>query len=94
MSLSEQILENVGEVRSTKEMWATIRKVFGRHTLLKKLSARRKFYSASMKETQSILKFSNRIRPLAATLKSMRVDILQNEMTMALLNSLPDEFYG
>ena len=43
LTLSDELLENVREVDSAKEMWTAIKNVFERHTLLKTLSARRKF---------------------------------------------------
>ena len=46
LTLSDELLENVCEVNSAKEMWAAVRNVFERHTLFNKLSARRKFYTA------------------------------------------------
>ena len=92
LTLSNDLLENVRDVNSTKNMWLAIKNVFERHTLLNKLSARRKFYSATMNSNESVLKFSNRIRHLAATLKSMNVSISDSEMAMALLNGLPDEY--
>jgi hypothetical protein len=92
LSLSDELLENVREVKTCKEMWMTIKNVFERHTLLNKLSARKKFYTASMNSEESVLQFSNRIRQLAATLKSMNVEISESEMAMALLNGLPDDY--
>ena len=92
LTLSDELLENVREVNSAKEMWSAIRNVFDRHTLLNKLSARRKFYTAAKDENETVLKFANRIRQLAASLKAMNVDIPQSEMAMALLNGLPQEY--
>jgi len=92
LTLSDQLLESVRDVKTCKEMWATIRDVFERHTLLNKLSARRKFYTACKAEEESILQFSNRIRHLGSMLKSMNVTIDDNEMAMALLNGLPDPY--
>ena len=46
-----------------------------------------------MHESESILTFSNRIRQLAETLKSMKVNIDDEEMVMAMLNGLPERFY-
>ena len=73
-------------------MWTSIRNVFERHTLLNKLAARRAFYTATKTEDETVLQFSNRIRQLSATLKSMSVDIDECEMSMALLNGLPDVY--
>lgn len=92
LTLSNDLLENVRDVNTTKDMWLAIKNVFERHTLLNKLSARRKFYTASMNSNESVLQFSNRIRHLAATYKSMSVLISESEMAMALLNGLPDEY--
>jgi len=92
LTLSDQLLENVRDVKSCKEMWESIRDVFERHTLLNKLSARRKFYTACKSEDETILQFANRIRHLGSTLKSMNVIINENEMAMAFLNGLPDPY--
>ncbi len=78
------MLENVRESKSAKEMWTAIKNVFERHALLNKLSARRKFYTASMEENEGILKFANRIRQLASVLKAMNVDISESEKAMAI----------
>jgi len=73
-------------------MWLTIKNIFERHTLLNKLAARRKFYTATKSEQESVLEFSNRIRHMAATLKSMDVIIEDSEMAMTLLCGLPDPY--
>ncbi len=92
LSLSDEMLENVRDVENTNEMWTAIRNVFERHTLLNKLSARKKFYTAAMNSGESILQFCNRINHLAASLKSMNVQISESEKAMALLNGLPEEY--
>ena len=73
-------------------MWISIKNVFERHSLLNKLSARKKFYTASMFSGESVLQFSNRIRQLSATFKSMNVAISESEIAMALLNGLSEEY--
>ena len=70
-------------------MWKKICDIFERHTLLNKLSARKKFYTAVERESESALQFSNRVRQLASTLRSMKVSVDESEMAMALLNGLP-----
>ena len=68
LTLSDDLLENVREVQTSKEMWLVIKNVFERHTLFYKLSARKKCYTATMGDNKSVPQFSNRIRQLAATL--------------------------
>ena len=55
LSLSDEHLEHVRDVETAKEMWAAIVNVFERHTLLNKLSARRKFYTVSMEKGEKVL---------------------------------------
>lgn len=92
LTLSDRLLENVQNVKSANEMWTSIKDIFERHTLLNKLSARRKFYTASLQENESVLQFSNRIIHMSMTLKSMNVNLDDAEMAMALLNGLPTKF--
>ena len=73
-------------------MWKKICDIFERHTLLNKLSARKKLYTAVKEENESALQFSNRVRQLASTLKSMKVNVDESEMAMALLNGLPTAY--
>lgn len=92
LSISNELLENVRNCTSAKQMWSSIKDVFERHTLLNKLAARRQFYTAVKSESETILQFSNRIRQLADTLKSMSVLIDDSELAMALLNGLPEQY--
>ena len=92
LNLSNDLLENVRDVTTTKERWNAIKNVFERHTLLNKLSAHKRFFTATMSTDESVLQFSNRIRQLSSTLKSMDVIISESEMAIALLNGLPEEY--
>ena len=92
LTLSDAHLEQVQHAGSAKEMWTLICDIFEKHTLLNKLAARRRFYTAKMHENEKLLAFAARVRQLAATLKSMSVTIEDSEMAMALLNGLPDRF--
>ena len=93
LTLSDSHLEQVQHADiSAKHMWTLICDIFEKHTLLNKLAARRRFYTAKMHDTEKILAFAARVRQMAATLKSMSVTIEDSEMAMALLNGLPDRF--
>lgn len=90
--LSDMHLNQVEHVQSAHEMWKTILDIFERHKLLNKLTARRKFYTATMLDTEKILTFTNRVRHLAATLESIGVNLEEYEMAMDVLNGLPERF--
>ena len=92
LTLSDELLESVRHVNSATESWSVIQNIFERHTLLNKLSARRKFYTAAMSENETVLEFCNRLRQLASTLQSMNVSIEDSELAMALLCGLPEPY--
>ena len=92
LSLSDEHLEHVREVKTAKEMWKAIMNVFERQTLLNRLSARRKFYTVTMENGEKMLTYLNRVKQLAATLKSMSVEIDDQELAMAALNGLPASY--
>ena len=92
LSLSDEHLEHVRDVETAKEMWTAIKNVFERHTLLNKLSARRKFYTVTMENGEKVLTYLNRVKQLSATLKSMGVEIDDKEQAMAALNGLPPSY--
>ena len=92
LTLSNDLLKNVREVQSTKEMWIAIKNFLERLSLLNKLSARKNFYAVTMNSTETALQFANRIRHLASTLTSMKVSISESEMAMALMNGLAEKY--
>ena len=73
-------------------MWEAILNVFERHNLLNKLAARRRFYTVTMQNDEKVLAYINRVTQLAAKLKSMKVEIDDKEIAMAVLNGLPSRF--
>lgn len=94
LSISDDHLEQVQHADTAMEMWKFISDIFEKQTLLNKISARRRFYTAKMEENGKVRTFAARIRQLSSTLKSMNVDVNDNEMAMALLCGLPDRFDG
>lgn len=94
LSLSDDHLEHVRDCTTAKQTWLAILNVFERHTLLNKLAARRDFYTVQMHTSESVLQFVNRVKQLAARLKTMSVVVDDKEMAMAVLNGLPDRFHS
>eukprot|EP00171_Calliarthron_tuberculosum_P002836 IDg2836t1 len=73
-------------------MWTEICNVHQRHTLLNKLSARRDFYTATMRGGERMLNYLNRVRQMASVLESMRVEKDDEKLAMAVLNGLPAKY--
>lgn len=61
---------------------------------MNKLSVRKKFYTATKKEDETVLQFANRIDKLAESMKSMAIDVPEYEQSMAFLNGLPQEYHA
>jgi coenzyme F420-reducing hydrogenase delta subunit len=92
LTLSDEHLEHVRGAESAAEMWLAIKNFFQRISLLNKLAARRRFYTVSMADGERILTYINRVQQLTEELKAMGVTIDDEEVTMALLNALPNAF--
>ena len=92
LSISDEHLEHVCDVETAKEMWRAIVDVFERHTLLNKLSARRRFYTVTMEHGEKMLTYLNRVKQLVGTLEPMGVEIDDQELAMAALNGLPSTY--
>ena len=92
LSLSDSHFEQVQHSKTAQEMWKSVCDIYEKHTLLNQLAARRRFYSAVMRESDRILDFAARIRQLSSTLKSMGVTVTDQDMAMTLLSGLPDRF--
>lgn len=92
ISLSETHLNHVEGAINANQMWRSLMDIFERHNLLNKLTARRRFYIATMSETETVLAFTNQISQLGARLIAMGLIVEDQEMDMAALNGLPDKF--
>jgi Reverse transcriptase (RNA-dependent DNA polymerase)/gag-polypeptide of LTR copia-type/Integrase core domain/GAG-pre-integrase domain len=92
LTLSDEHLEHVRGAETAAEMWLAIKNVFQRTSLLNKLAARRRFYTASMVDNEKILTYINRVKQLTEELKAMGVIIDDEEVAMAVLNGLPPKY--
>lgn len=73
-------------------MWKSICDIYEKHTLLNQLTARRRFYTSTMQETDKILDFAARVRLHAPSLKSMGTSVTDQDMAMTFLSGLPERF--
>lgn len=94
LSLSNNQFEQVQHASSARDMWKGVCDIFEKHTLLNLLAARRKFYTTTMKENEKVLEFSARVRQHASTLKSMGVEVGDDDMAMTLLSGLTSRYDG
>ena len=92
LTLSDDHLDHVRGAETALEMWNSVVNIFQRRTLLNKLKARRNFYSAQMLDGEKVLTYINRVRQLASDLKSMDVEVEDEDIAMSVLCGLPGKF--
>lgn len=79
---------------TAKKMWTSLLDIYEKHTVLNRLTSRRKFHTAHMEEGESILGCVNRVQTLVTTLRNMGVVIDEAEMAMGVIDGVPDRFDG
>lgn len=70
-------------------MWKATSELYQRRTLLNRLAARCKFYTAKMKISEKTFFYISRVRQFAADLKSIEVQVSDQEVAMKVLCGLP-----
>ena len=92
LALSDEHLEHVRDCETAADTWKAVVDLFQRKTLLNKLTARRRFYSAKMADSEKALAFISRVRQLSADCKAMSVHIDDQDIAMTVLCGLPAKF--
>ena len=75
-------------------MWQAILNVFERPCLLNKLGVRASPYTVSMNAGEKMLTYTNLVRQLASSSKSMSAQVDDAEAAMTILNRLPEQYSG
>lgn len=93
VSLADAHLNHIDGLQTTEKMRCSLADIFERHTLLNEPTERRRFYTATMSDTETVLTYTNRINHLAAKISAMGLVVDDLEMAMAELRGLPEKFY-
>lgn len=83
------MIYNVRHTTTAVEMWSKICNVHQKHDLLNKFSSQRDLYTSIFRTGEKFHVNINRVRHMASILESMYVQIDDKEMSMAVLNGLP-----
>lgn len=83
------MLEHCGGACTAKQMVEDMNDVFQRHSILKKLQARRAFFTVEIKAGEKMLSYINRVQIIVSAQKSMGVDIDDQEKAIDIFSSLP-----
>lgn len=92
LTISDEYLQMISEFKSAISMWMSIKDVFQKATLLNRLRARQKFYSVETNDGERVLSYIARVQQLSSDLKSMDVELSEQDVSMTLLSGLPSRF--
>jgi len=92
LTLGSEQLEHVSGCKTTAEMWTTLQGVFQRKSLMKKMKARREFYTVEMTVGEGMLSYINRLRNLGENLKAMSGEVTEMDVAMSVLNGLTSKY--
>jgi len=92
LTLGSEQPEHVAGCKTRVEMWSTLQGVFHRKSLMKKMKARREFYTVAMNVGEGMLGFSNCVRNLGENLKAISGAVTEMDIAMSVLNGLPSKY--
>ena len=92
LAISTNLQIYVRSSKTAKEAWDNLEKHFQQKTLSKKIFYRRKLYSARMEKGQNMVEHINNIKTLAEHLEAIDDAIVEKDIVILLISSLPDEY--
>lgn len=92
LSHSDGVLEHIRGVNADNEMLKSIYHVFECYTLLCDLRARREFYIMDMRASKNMQSFINRLQQLSSVMKTIGVQIDNQELAVATFKGLSSQY--
>jgi hypothetical protein len=92
LTLSGPELSHIRGIKFAKEAWNKICSVFEQRSLASKVFKRRRFFTATLKEGDSVQLHIVTLRDMAAELEAMGVAISDEDLAMTMLCSLPESW--
>lgn len=92
LSLSDNVQAVVRDCLTARQTWKRLEERYGGHEVQDRMELREKLREVKMKETDSINDHLARISDLVKQLKSAGGDLLEEELILTLLRSLPKKF--
>ena len=85
-------LQHVKSCKGTAEAWKTLRGIHETKGLANILFLKRKFFTIKMQESDDLLQHINKVKTLADQLEALDVTVMEGDIVMTLLESLPSSF--
>ena len=85
-------LQYVKSCKGAAEAWKTLHGIHETKGLANILFLRRKFFTIKMQESDDLLQHINKVKTLADQLEALDVAVIEGDIVMTLLESLPSSF--
>ena len=92
LNLGDEVIHNILEAKTTKEVWVKLKGLYMRKNLTNKLYVKKQLYSLHMKEGSDLLEQLNTFNMLNTQLSSFGVNYEDENKELILLASLPTHF--
>ena len=92
LAVSTNLQIYVRNTKTSKEAWDNLSNHFEEKTLSKKIYYRRMLYSARMGKGTNMVSHVNNIKTIAEHLEAVEDPVLEKDLVMILISSLPDEY--
>ena len=92
LSISSNLQIYVRNAKSSKEAWDILGNHFEEKSLSKKIFYRRKLYAARLQKGMDIMAHINGLKTIAEHLESVDDAVVDKDLTMILISSLPDDY--
>ena len=89
LNLGDEVIHNILEAKTTKEVWEKLEDLYMRKNLTNKLYVKKQLYSLHMKEGSNLLEHFNTFNMLNTQLLSFGVNYEDEDKALLLLVSLP-----
>ena len=90
LSLGDEQLSLVRSAKTAKEAWDKLESHYQVKSLANKLFLRKRYFTATMAESDAMLEHINRMKSLAGQLESVGAAVTEDDQVATLLCSLPD----
>jgi len=92
LTLGSEWPEHVSGCRTTASMWLPLQGVFQRKSLIKKMNARREFYTVEMTVAEGMLGYTNRVLNHGENLKTIGGEVTEMDVAVSVLNGLTSKY--
>ena len=90
-SVGDQLLSHIRDIKTPKEAWGNLKKVFAAITTAKKLQLKIELSNVRQRDT-SVVNYTTKIKEICDSIASVNVNVEEDEMVQDCLGGLASKF--